>query len=64
MVQMRIIYNKRHKNFLYDGNMRPVKGYTLSINRICEILHCTRAYVHQKIQENLQYLKHKTAIYT
>lgn len=64
MVQMRIIYNKRHKNFLYDGNMRPVKGYTLSINRICEILHCTRAYVHHDIQEHVRFVKIPTAIYS
>lgn len=64
MVQMRIIYNKRHKNFLYDGNMRPVKGYTLSINRICEILHCTRAYVHHNIQEHVRFVKIPTAIYS
>lgn len=64
MVQMRIIYNRRHKNFLYNGNMRPVKGYTLSINRICEILHCTRAYVHHNIQEHVRFVKIPTAIYS
>lgn len=61
---MRIIYNRRHKNFLYDGNMRPVKGYTLSINRICEILHCTRAYVHHDIQQHVRFVKIPTAVYS
>lgn len=64
MTQMRIIYNRRHKNFLYDGNMRPVKGYTLSINRICDILHCTRAYVHHDIQKNVRFVKIPPTIYS
>lgn len=64
MVQMRIIYNRLHKNFLYNGNMRLVKGYTLSINRICEILHCTRAYVHHDIQQHVRFVKIPTAVYS
>lgn len=64
MVQMRIIYNKRHKNFLYNGNMRLVTGFTLSINRICEILHCTRAYVHHDIQQHVRFVKIPTAVYS
>lgn len=64
MTQMRIIYNRLHKNFLYDGNMRPVKGYTLSINRICDILHCTRAYVHHDIQQHVRFVKIPVAVYS
>lgn len=64
MVQMRIIYNRLHKNFLYNGNMRLVTGFTLSINRICEILHCTRAYVHHDIQQHVRFVKIPTAVYS
>lgn len=63
MTQLKMQYNRNHKRFVFD-NMRRVEGFTLSINRICEILHCTRAYVHHNIQEHVRFVKIPTAIYS
>ena len=63
MTQLKMQYNRNHKRFVFD-NMRRVEGFTLSINKICDILHCTRAYVHHNIQEHVRFVKIPTAIYS
>lgn len=63
MTQLKMQYNRNHKRFVFD-NMRRVEGFTLSINKICDILHCTRAYVHHDIQEHVRFVKIPTAIYS
>ena len=63
MTQLKMQYNRNHKRFVFD-NMRRVEGFTLSINKICDILHCTRAYVHHNIQEHVRVVKIPTAIYS
>lgn len=63
MTQLKMQYNRNHKRFVFD-NMRLVTGFTLSINKICEILHCTRAYVHHDIQKNVRFVKIPTAVYS
>lgn len=63
MTQLKMQYNRNHKRFVFD-NMRRVEGFTLSINKICEILHCTRAYVHHDIQKNVRFVKIPPTIYS
>ena len=63
MTQLKMQYNRNHKRFVFD-NMRRVEGFTLSINKICEILHCTRAYVHHDIQQHVRFVKIPTAVYS
>lgn len=63
MTQLKMQYNRNHKRFVFD-NMRLVTGFTLSINKICEILHCTRAYVHHDIQQHVRFVKIPTAVYS
>ena len=63
MTQLKMQYNRNHKRFVFD-NMRRVEGFTLSINKICDILHCTRAYFHHNIQEHVRFVKIPTAIYS
>lgn len=63
MTQLKMQYNRNHKRFVFD-NMRRVEGFTLSINKICDILHCTRAYVHHDIQKNVRFVKIPTAVYS
>ena len=63
MTQLKMQYNRNHKRFVFD-NMRLVTGFTLSINKICDILHCTRAYVHHDIQKNVRFVKIPTAVYS
>lgn len=63
MTQLKMQYNRNHKRFVFD-NMRRVEGFTLSINKICDILHCTRAYVHHDIQKNVRFVKIPPTIYS
>ena len=63
MTQLKMQYNRNHKRFVFD-NMRLVTGFTLSINKICDILHCTRAYVHHDIQKNVRFVKIPPTIYS
>ena len=63
MTQLKMQYNRNHKRFVFD-NMRRVEGFTLSINKICDILHCTRAYVHHDIQQHVRFVKIPTAVYS
>ena len=63
MTQLKMQYNRNHKRFVFD-NMRRVEGFTLSINKICEILHCTRAYVHHDIQQHVRFVKIPPTIYS
>lgn len=41
----------------YDVSGSLIVGYTLSINHIAEILHCTRAYVHRNVQPYIRFVK-------
>lgn len=63
MTQLKMQYNRNHKRFVFD-NMRRVEGFTLSINKICDILHCTRAYVHHDIQQHVRFVKIPTVVYS
>lgn len=63
MTQLKMQYNRNHKRFVFD-NMRRVEGFTLSINKICDILHCTRAYVHHDIQQHVRFVKIPPTIYS
>lgn len=49
--------NTTHPTGFYDIKGNLVLGYRLTIKRICEIMCCTRAYVHQNIQPFVNYVK-------
>lgn len=56
MPQVQMKLNPTDMQF-YDASDRLIIGYTLSINRITEILHCSRAYVHHNVQPHIRFVK-------
>lgn len=49
--------NTKKPSGFYDTKGNLVLGYRLNIKRICEIMCCSRAYVHKNIQPYVNYVK-------